>query len=156
MLPQSLCKFIGLRAWITGKSNMSRPINVKKIDHLVLRVADFDQARFFYETVLGCELERSLPDLGLYQFRAGHQLIDLVTVGSKLGGDEPVSETGSNQDHFCLAIEPFVEDELRAYLSEFGIDCPEAGERYGADGFGPSVYIRDPDGNVVELKGPAT
>ncbi len=129
------------------------PLNVVGIDHLVLRVADLEAARAFYEDVLGCQQERSLPELGLYQLRAGEQLIDLVPIGSTLGGTEPVNQSQANQDHFCLTIDPFDETQLLDYLSAQGIACSEVAQRYGAHGFGPSVYIKDPDGNTVELKG---
>lgn len=126
---------------------------VKGVDHLVLRVSDLDRARNFYEEVLGCSLERSLPELGLYQFRAGAQLIDLVTLDSPLGGTTEVKPAHRNQDHFCLILEPFNEEVLRRYFNDLNVACSETRERYGAGGFGPSFYITDPDGNVVELKG---
>lgn len=129
-----------------------RPFSISGIDHIVLRVADLDASLRFYEEILGCRKERELPDLGLYQLRAGRQLIDLVTVGSKLGGQTPVSLDGKNQDHFCLTLDTFNEDALREWLSSHDIEASEAGERYGAEGYGLSVYIQDPDGNTVELK----
>ena len=133
---------------------MSRPFTIAGLDHVVLRVADIDVARAFYETVLGCEIEREVSTLGLYQFRAGKHLIDLVALGSKLGGTEPVKQSTANQDHFCIEISPFDESAIRSFLISHGIDCPEAASRYGARGQGPSIYILDPDGNTVELKGP--
>ncbi|MBO6555985.1 MAG: VOC family protein [Pseudomonadales bacterium] len=129
-----------------------RPFSISGIDHIVLRVADLDASLRFYEDILGCRKERELPDLGLYQLRAGRQLIDLVTVGSKLGGKIPVNPDGKNQDHFCLTLDTFDEDILREWLSSHGIEASEVGERYGAKGYGLSVYIQDPDGNTVELK----
>jgi catechol 2,3-dioxygenase-like lactoylglutathione lyase family enzyme len=130
-----------------------RPFAIVGLDHVVLRVTDIDRALAFYEGVLGCALERQLPELGLYQLRAGNHLIDLTPIGSKLGGEEPVNQAARNQDHFCLVIDQFDEQALREYLANKGIDVPEAGDRYGAEGTGPSVYISDPDGNTVELKG---
>lgn len=129
-----------------------RPFALVGLDHIVLRVADLDASLHFYQEILGCSKERQLPDLGLYQLRAGHQLIDLVTIGSKLGGDVPVSLDGRNQDHFCLTLDEFDEVSLREYLASHGLEASEAGERYGAEGYGLSVYINDPDGNTVELK----
>ncbi len=127
------------------------PFSIVGIDHLVLRVSDLARSLEFYQQVLGCTLERELPDLGLYQLRAGNQLIDLVLVGTKLGGQS--SPKGSpNQDHFCLTVDPFSESQLQAHLTSHGIKQSAIGERYGAEGFGPSVYISDPDDNVVELK----
>lgn len=127
------------------------PFQIQELDHVVLRVADINRARTFYEQVLGCTLERELPEFGLYQMRAGRQLIDLVPVGSKLGGELPVAEP-HNLDHFCLTISPFDDAALRSHLDQFGITASETGERYGAGGYGPSIYIEDPDGNTIELK----
>lgn len=128
------------------------PFNVMGLDHVVLRVNDLERSSNFYENILGCGLERELPELGLYQYRAGRQIIDLVPVGSKLGGSNPVNQAAKNLDHFCLTISPFNENEIRAFLAGHGIECSETLERYGAEGFGRSVYVEDPDGNIVELK----
>lgn len=90
------------------------------------------------------------------QLRAGAALIDLVSVDSelgKLGGRAPDNE-GHNVDHFCIRIEPFSIEQIRDQLVAHGIDAGDVGRRYGADGYGPSLYISDPDGNTVELKGP--
>lgn len=133
---------------------MTRPFSIGGLDHVVLRVADIDASRNFYEAVLGCKLEREIAELGLYQLRAGNHLIDLVPVGSKLGGSAPVNQIGANQDHFCIEIAPFDETAISAFLASHGIACPAAASRYGARGQGPSIYISDPDGNTVELKGP--
>ena len=132
---------------------MTPPFSVTGIDHLVLRVADLARARHFYEDILGCRLERELPEYGLYQFRAGASLIDLVVIGSKLGGTAPADPAAANQDHFCLTLSTFDEGALRDYLEAHGIRCSATADRYGAGGTGPSFYIRDPDGNSVELKG---
>jgi len=126
------------------------------LDHVVLRVRDIDRALAFYRDVLGCVLERSLEDFGLYQLRAGRSLIDLVPVESELGrmgGAAPGSE-GRNVDHIALAIAPFDPEALRAHLEAHGIAMGKVARRYGAEGQGPSIYIEDPDGNTVELKGP--
>ncbi len=126
------------------------------IDHVVLRVADADRAIRFYCGALGCIEERRVEDIGLYQLRAGACLIDIVPIDSELGrmgGAGPARE-GRNMDHFCLNIEPFDEAGIRAHLAAHGIDAGELKKRYGATGEGPSLYISDPDGNTVELKGP--
>lgn len=131
-------------------------MNVLGLDHVVLRVADLDRALAFYQGVLGCQEERRLDALGLVQLRAGSALVDLVDLAGPLGragGAAPASE-GRNVDHFCLRIEPFEEELLRAHLAAHGVEPGDVGDRYGADGTGPSMYIRDPDGNTVELKGP--
>ena len=130
-------------------------IRIAAIDHLVLRTPQPAEMIRFYCEVLGCSLERTLPDdIGLSQLRAGNALIDLVSIDSKLGraGGPAPAEKGNNLDHFCLQIEPFDESELLDYLSQHGIETGAFDTRYGAQGFGPSLYIRDPDGNTIELK----
>lgn len=126
------------------------------LDHVVLRVRDLDAALRFYCDGLGCTEERRLDELGLVQVRAGAALIDLVPVDSPLGraGGAPPAEGGRNLDHFALRIEPFEAEALSRQLRERGIEPGEVATRYGAEGNGPSMYLRDPDGNVVELKGP--
>lgn len=132
-------------------------IRVREIDHLVLRVVDLEAMLRFYVGALGCIVERRSDEIGLVQLRAGRSLIDLVPVSGKLGqagGAAPAGE-GRNLDHFCLRIEPFDEPAIRAELSRAGIEVGELATRNGAEGEGPSLYIRDPEGNTVELKGPA-
>jgi catechol 2,3-dioxygenase-like lactoylglutathione lyase family enzyme len=131
-------------------------IRIRGIDHVVLRVRDLPRALAFYCGALGCVEERRLEGLGLVQLRAGGSLIDLVDVDAPLGraGGTPPGEEGRNMDHFALQLEAFDEPALRRALEAAGIEPGEVGERYGAQGNGPSMYIRDPDGNVVELKGP--
>lgn len=110
----------------------------------------------FYCEVLGCHEERRLEDLGLVQLRAGNSLIDLVDINLALGraGGKPPGKQGRNLEHFCLHITPFDEDAILAHLTSFDIICEEpAATRYGAQGYGPSIYISDPEGNTVELKG---
>lgn len=130
---------------------------IKHIDHIVLRVADVGAMIGFYEEVLGCSLEKVQETLGLYQLRAGDALIDLVSVDGVLGraGGAAPGREGRNVDHFCLRIEPFDGEELISYLKAKGIDAGQIESRYGAEGQGPSLYIKDPEGNVIELKGPS-
>ena len=130
---------------------MSR-FKIHGIDHLVLRVSNLGASRKFYEGLLGCVMERELPDLGLYQLRAGRQLIDLVPVGGQLAGDSEVVQKNKNLDHFCLTISPFEPEAITKRMVLAGVICSEVGSRYGADGYGLSIYIIDPDGNTVELK----
>lgn len=130
---------------------------VLAIDHLVLRVSDLERMLRFYCDVLGCTVERYQDHIGLVQLRAGRSLIDLVPVEGKLGkagGAAPGTE-GRNLQHFCLRIEPFDEAAIRERLVAHGIEVSEAESRYGAEGYGPSVYFADPEGNEVELKGPS-
>jgi catechol 2,3-dioxygenase-like lactoylglutathione lyase family enzyme len=133
-----------------------KPVEIRGIDHVVLRVADLPRALRFYCDVLGCVEERRLEALGLVQLRAGSGLVDLVDVASPLGraGGSPPGEGARNMDHFALQIEHFDEERLRQHLTAAGVEVGEVAQRYGALGTGPSMYVRDPDGNVVELKGP--
>jgi predicted Fe-S protein YdhL (DUF1289 family) len=65
--------------------------------------------------------------------------------------------TKSTLDHFCLRIDPFDEANLVKYFEEDQkIPILKSGLRKGAEGVGPSLYIQDPEGNVIELKGPST
>lgn len=130
------------------------PIEVKALDHIVLRTSNLDAMLHFYRDILGCPVERELAELGLTQLRAGTALIDVVTVDSELGklGGEPPVQNGRNIDHFCLQLAPFAESELRQYLLSHDIKTEDFSKRYGAQGFGRSIYINDPEGNVVELK----
>jgi glyoxylase I family protein len=134
------------------------PFAVQHIDHLVLRVQDIERSIRFYREALGCEVARRRDDLGLVHLRAGSSMIDLVSIDGPLGrkGGAAAGEQGRNLDHLCLRIEAFDEAALRSHLLPFGLDAGQRAEsRFGAEGDGPSVYLSDPDGNVVELKGPA-
>lgn len=129
---------------------------VKHLDHVVLRVRDVGRMVRFYGEVLGCAVERELAELGLVQLRAGDALIDLVDVAGELGrrGGAPPGREGRNMDHLCLRIEPFDPAALSRHLEGHGVEAGPVERRYGAEGFGPSIYIQDPEGNTVELKGP--
>jgi catechol 2,3-dioxygenase-like lactoylglutathione lyase family enzyme len=132
-------------------------IQIKALDHVVIRAVDVDAMLRFYCDVLGCAVERELPlEFGLIQLRAGSALIDIVPVDSALGraGGAAPGVEGRNMDHFCLRLETFDEAEIRAHLEKFGIEAGPVETRYGAEGNGPSLYLQDPDGNTVELKGP--
>ncbi len=120
-------------------------------------MADLKASLHFYIDVLGCTMDKEQAQIGLYQLRAGASLIDLVPLDrplGKLGGAGPAKE-GRNLDHFAIQIVPFEENAIRAHLAGRGIAIADSGMRYGAEGNGPSIYIQDPDGNTVELKGPA-
>jgi catechol 2,3-dioxygenase-like lactoylglutathione lyase family enzyme len=134
----------------------SAPFEIAGLDHLVLRVRDLDRTLRFYCDVLGCRLEREQREIGLIQVRAGRSLIDLVPVDGKLGrmGGAAPGKEARNLDHFCVTVAPYDEAKIRAYLTAKGVAIGEAGSRYGAEGEGPSLYVSDPEGNVVELKGP--
>lgn len=137
---------------------MPKPfLAIRGLDHVVIRATDIERSLGFYRDVLGCPVERVLEELGLWQLRAGAALVDLVDVRRPLGqvgGPPPGPGTADNVDHICLALEAFDEPALRRHLEAHGVEVGEVSRRYGAEGYGPSVYCRDPDGNVIELKGP--
>ena len=126
------------------------------LDHVVLRVADLERARRFYCDVLGASVERWQEGPGLLQLRAGAAVIDLVPLEGALGreGGAPPGLEGRNMHHFCLRIADGDLAALQAYLAAHGAVPGEVAMRYGAEGRGPSLYVTDPDGNTVELKGP--
>jgi catechol 2,3-dioxygenase-like lactoylglutathione lyase family enzyme len=133
------------------------PIVVTGFDHIVLRIRDKERMLAFYVDVLGLSIDRDRPDLGLTHVRAGPQMIDLVTLNGplgKIGGAAPGPE-GRNLDHFALQVRPFDEFAIRGHLAAHDVEVVEEGPRYGADGDGFSLYVRDPEGNLVELKGPS-
>jgi len=134
---------------------MAVPFSPVEIDHVVLRVADVGGMMAFYCDVLGCTVDRVRKELGLYQLRAGRSLIDLVDLQSELGraGGGAPAANGRNMDHFCIFVEPFDEAALRTHFAAHGVTAGTVKARYGAQGDGPSIYIRDPEGNTVELKG---
>lgn len=130
-------------------------IEILGLDHIVLRTTQLSTMLKFYGDFLGCKIERELDEsVGLVQLRAGSALIDIVPVDSELGrlGGGPPSQDGRNVDHFCLCIADIDEARLLAELESEGISNSGFAERYGAQGFGRSIYIDDPEGNVVELK----
>lgn len=130
-------------------------IKIHGLDHIVLRTSCMAEMLHFYNGILGCPVERELaPEIGLVQLRAGTALIDLVAVDSELGraGGGPPTAANNNMDHFCLQLVPQAEEEISRYLASHGIEAGSFERRYGAQGYGNSVYLRDPDGNVVELR----
>lgn len=130
-------------------------MEIAAIDHIVLRTSRLDAMLDFYCRVLGCRVEReTAPEIGLVQLRAGDALIDLVTVDGELGrqGGGPPAGSEMNLDHFCLQLQPISEDDIAAYLAAQGVEAGRFEDRYGAEGFGRSIYIEDPEGNTVELR----
>lgn len=130
-------------------------LEIAAIDHIVLRTSKLEQMLDFYCNVLGSTVERTFPpEVGLTQLRAGNALIDLVTVDSELGrkGGGAPKASGNNMDHFCLQLKPISEADIQTHLASFNITEIDFEERYGAQGFARSVYIRDPEGNTVELR----
>ncbi len=130
-------------------------IKPKLIDHIVLRTDRYRELIDFYCNVIGCVVERETSaELGLTQLRAGNSLIDIVDVAGELGraGGAVPTATGNNVDHFCLQIEPVEEEALKDYLQARGVVVEDFEDRYGAQGMGRSIYLKDIAGNTVELR----
>jgi catechol 2,3-dioxygenase-like lactoylglutathione lyase family enzyme len=133
----------------------SPPFALEGVDHVVLLVDSMAEARSFYCDVIGCTVEDALPQYSMLQLRAGASLIDLVDISAEEGAwGRPEVAGGRNMDHFCLATGPWDEAALRAHLAAHGVAIVEEGIRSGARGEGLSFYVKDPSGNVIELKGP--
>ena len=135
---------------------MSAPFRILGIDHVVLRAADPVALERFYVDALGCTVEKRQEAIKLTQLRAGRTLIDIIPAGQAGPAAGEQAGRGANMDHLCLRIEPFEEEALRAHLKAHGVEAGDVQLNYGSEGNGPSLYISDPEGNVVELKGPAS
>lgn len=132
-------------------------LTIQGIDHVVLRVRDIDAMRRFYCEVLGAAHIAYRPQFGMSHLRIGASLIDLVEVSGplgKAGGAAPGTE-GRNMDHFCVRVEPFDQDSIVAHLKRHRVAVGEIRTRFGAEGNGVSIYLTDPEGNTIELKGPS-
>ena len=143
---------------MTANAPAPLPFAVQRIDHVVLRVRELERSIAFYRALLGCEVVKRRDELGLVHLRAGVSMIDLVSIDGPLGsrGGAPAGEQGRNMDHLCLRIEPFDERAILALLDAHALShSGKAQINFGAEGDGPSIYFSDPDGNEVELKGPA-
>jgi glyoxylase I family protein len=133
------------------------PFRVLGIDHIVLRCKDLSAMHDFYCKGLGFEVAKRNDALGLVHLRSRLAMIDLVALDGplgKAGGAAPGVE-GRNMDHLCLRVDPFDVAELTRYFEALGVAPSELRTRFGAEGDGLSFYIRDPEGNRVEIKGPA-
>jgi glyoxylase I family protein len=130
------------------------PFALEGLDHVVLLVGDMAAAEHFYRGVIGCTVEGRLPQYGMVQMRAGAALIDLIDIGAEEGAwARPPAPGGRNMDHVCIATGAWDEKAMRAHLAAHGIEIVEEGIRYGARGDGLSFYVKDPSGNMIELKG---
>ena len=130
-------------------------MQVVGIDHIVLRTTNLDAMLHFYRDILGCPVERQLaPEVGLVQLRAGNALIDIVPIDSQLGrlGGGPPKQDGRNLEHFCLLVQAKDEQTISRHLATHNIPTEPFKSRYGTTGFGPSTYLKDPEGNTLELK----
>lgn len=130
-------------------------IHIKDIDHVVFRVRDLESMIAFYCDVLGCKVEWRRPELGLVHLRAGSAMIDLVTLDGSIGsrGGPAPGRDGHNLDHVCLRIKDFDTDAIVKHLQAHGVEPGKISDRFGAEGRGLSIYLNDPEGNTVELKG---
>ena len=128
---------------------------LRGIDHVVIRVHQLAPMLNFYRDILGACLKKENADMGLYHLSIGSSMIDLVPVDGKLGlqGGAPPGREGHNVDHIAIKIFPFDGEKIRKYLISQGVNSEEPVIRFGANGKGPSIYIKDPEGNGIELKG---
>ena len=133
------------------------PFTFECLDHLVLRTQNIEGMREFY-LGLGCTVVRDLTEtIGLLQLRLGASMLDLVDVRGRLGqfGGAAPGRTGRNLDHFAVRVEPFDLDRILDFCRRLEITATPASQLLlGADGYGQAVYIEDPEGNRIELKGP--
>ena len=132
-------------------------LTIRGIDHVVLRVRDIERMRKFYCDVLGAEHVAYRPEFGMSHLRAGSSMIDLVEVSGALGkpGGAAPGKEGRNMDHLCLRVEPFDQHAIVQHLERAGVAVGDIKNRFGAEGNGVSIYLTDPEGNTVELKGPS-
>lgn len=132
-------------------------LNLRAIDHVVLRVRDIGAMTKFYCDVLGATHVAYRAEFGMTHLRVGASMIDLVAVDGPLGraGGAAAGSEGRNMDHLCLRVEPFEQDAIVAHLKQHGVAVGDIRTRYGAEGNGTSIYLADPEGNTVELKGPS-
>ena len=134
---------------------MRAPFPLTGIDHVVLLVSDMERATAFYRDVIGCAVDNDLPQYGMRQLRAGAALIDLVDISGEEGAwAKPEVAGGRNVDHVALGLGPADPEEVRRHLAEHGVEIIEEGDRTSALGDTLSFYIRDPDGNQIELSFP--
>ena len=138
------------------ETHRDKPFTLVGIDHVVFLVDDMDRALAFYHGVLGCQPGYSYPALGMEQVWAGASLIVLWdTTHPGAASAVPPVKGGRNVDHLCIATSPFDPDAMRAHLAEHRVEIEREAHHGGARGMGLSIYIRDPFGNRLELKGPA-
>lgn len=125
------------------------------IDHVALRVRDLEEMTAFYVERLGLSLDRRRDDLGLVHLRAGDVLLDLVAADGVLGRRSALKAKSANLDHLCLSVAAFDADDVASALRAIGASAEAPMHRYGAGGDALSIYLRDPEGNGLELRGGA-
>ena len=125
------------------------------IDHIVLRTKDLEAMIAFYCDVIGCRVRVRLPDYGMVELEAGAASIALLDVlAPESAWARPEVSGGRNLDHLCLALGAHDEAALRRHLKEHGVEIVEEEVHDGPGGPSLSLYVRDPSGNVIELKAP--
>ena len=122
-------------------------MRISGIDHVVIKVADLDRSIAFYCDVLGCTLDWRRDEIGLAHLRVGTAFIDLLAANAL------PTQPAHNMDHLCLTVAGFDAEQVRQQLQDHGVTVGPAAERYGASGWGQSIYVTDPDGNGLELRG---
>jgi len=130
---------------------------IKRLDHLVIRTTNIKEMISFYCFILGYKVGRdNLKESGLIELSAGESMIDLFDVSSDNISIEKTIQCDKdikNLDHFCILLESFDETDIKVHLKNFGVSCSDVEMNYGSNGYGPSIFLYDPDGNKVELKG---
>ena len=129
-------------------------VKITEMDHIVLRVKDVDVSLQFYTETLGMKAERVEQwQKGEVRFPSA-RLNDDTIIDFFAADQEPIGREGArNQDHFCMVIEPTDMDELKSKFEALGVDIQAGpGKRWGSHGDGISLYVYDPDDNVVELR----
>jgi catechol 2,3-dioxygenase-like lactoylglutathione lyase family enzyme len=139
----------------TSTSRVAQPlVKITEMDHIVLRVKDVEESLTFYSEILGLQVER------VEQWRAGEVRFPSVRLNADTiidlfaSDQERIGREGAkNQDHYCMVIEPTDMEALKAEFEALDIDIQAGpGKRWGSHGDGMSLYIYDPDDNVVELR----
>ena len=115
------------------------------LDHIVLRVFDLPKMLDFYCDILGCKVENEQPEIGLTQLRAGDNIIDLLSI------DRILNKAEQNMEHFCLRVESFNYEAMCEYFHSHNIEIYRYAKRYGSKGYNWSFYLKDPEGNELEL-----
>ncbi|MCF6443189.1 VOC family protein [Nereida sp. MMG025] len=136
---------------------MTNPVPVQPVgvDHLVFWVDDLAKAKEFYCGVLGCLPGFEYPDIAMTHLWFGSVLIGLWDASDPRAAYAAQQRTrGTNMDHVGLAVGPFDPDEMRAHLLANNVHIEKELTQGGARGIGHSIYIHDPFGNRIELKGP--
>jgi glyoxylase I family protein len=131
------------------------PFVLQGLDHVTLLVDAMEPALAFYRDVIGCTEDSALPEYGMAFLRCGAALIVLVDISKpEASWAKPKVGGGRNMDHVCLALGRFDHDAMRAHLGAHNVAIEEESFHAGASGESLSFYVRDPFGNMIELKGP--